>query len=76
MVEEAEPMAMDDYAPDSLATLAQETARKVGWHAVRWWRDPLNPRRLYIEVNYRLSNGQPFPVWISTLIPGHVECSR
>ena len=65
-------MAKANYVPDLLAGLAQETAHKVGCQARRWWRDTYNPRRLYIEVNYTLSTGQPFPVWISTLIPGQL----
>ena len=62
-------MAMEDYTPDVIAALAQETARKVGCQALRWWQDTHNPRRLYIEVKHTLSNGQPFPGWISTLLP-------
>ena len=62
-------MATEDSASDLIATLAQETALKVGCQARRWWQDTHNPRRLYIEVKHTLSNGQPFPVWISTLLP-------
>ncbi|HEV8713235.1 MAG TPA: hypothetical protein VGX03_10445 [Candidatus Binatia bacterium] len=68
-------MAKEDSAPDLIATLAQETARKVGHQARRWWRDTHNPLRLYIEVNYTLANGQSFPVWISTLIPAQLADS-
>ena len=73
VVEEKQPMATADCASDLIATLAQKTARKVGCQAVRWWQDKYNPRRLYIEVNYTLANGQPFPVWISAPIPGQLE---
>jgi hypothetical protein len=66
-------MAKEDSASDFIARLAQESAHKVGCQALRWWQDKYNPRRLYIEVSYPLSSGQPFPVWISTLIPGQVE---
>jgi len=69
-------MAKANYVPDLLAGLAQETAHKVGCQARRWWQDTYNPRRLYIEVNYTLSTGQPFPVWISTLIPGQLAYGR
>jgi hypothetical protein len=65
-------MATEDCTPNLLATLAQEAARKVGCQARRWWQDTHNPRRLYIELNYTLSDGQSFPVWISTLLPRHV----
>jgi len=72
-VEEDEiTMTKENYVPDPLAVLAQEAAHKVGCQARRWWRDAYNPRRLYIEVNYTPSTGQPFPVWISTLIPGQL----
>ena len=69
-------MVKGDGASDLIARLAQESARKVGCQAQRWWQDTYDPRRLYIEVSYTLSNGRPFPVWISTLIPGHVEERR
>ena len=69
-------MAKEARASALIAGLAHEAARKVGCQAVRWWQDKYNPRRLYIEVSYTLSNGRPFPVWISTLIPGHVEERR
>jgi hypothetical protein len=69
-------MATEDYMPDPLATLAREAARKVGCQAQRWWQDTHNPRRLYIELTYTLSDGQSFPVWVSTLLPGHVEGSH
>jgi len=69
-------MATADYTPDCLATLAHETARHLGCQALRWWQDSYDPRRLFIEVSYTLSNGQPFPVWISTPIPGSGENSR
>src|SRR5215471_7031922 len=73
---EGEAMAKGDGASDFIATLAQESARKVGCQALRWWQDQYNPRRLYIEVNYTLANGRAFPVWISTGIPGQVEESH
>ena len=66
-------MAKEAGASALIARLAQESAHKVGCQALRWWQDKYNPRRLYIEVSYTLSSGQPFPVWISTLIPGQVE---
>jgi hypothetical protein len=62
-------MATDDSMPEVIETLAHQTARIYGCQAVRWWQDTCNPRRLYIEVSYTLSNGQPFAVWISTVIP-------
>jgi len=74
--EEPTPMANEDYTSALLATLAQETARKVGCQAVRWWQDTYNPRRLYIEVHYTLSDGHPFPVWISTPVPGYLADTR
>lgn len=69
-------MAPEDAVSDRLATLAQATARKVGGPAVRGWQAIYTPRRLYREIHYTLSTGQPFPVWISTLIPGPVEERR
>ena len=62
-------MPRDDSTPAVLAALAHQTARKYGCQAMRWWQDTYNPRRLYIEIAYTLSTGQPFPVWISTPIP-------
>ena len=69
-------MAKEDGASDFIARLAQESARKVGCQALRWWQDKDNPRRLYIEINYRLSTGRPFPVWITRPIPGPIEESH
>ena len=65
-------MAKDDSRPEVIAELARQTAGKYGYRAVRWWQDSYNPRRLYIEIPYRLSTGQTFSVWISTLIPQHL----
>jgi hypothetical protein len=62
-------MARDENTPEVIAELARQTAGQYGCQAVRWWQDSYNPHRLYIEVSYRLSTGQPFLVWISTLIP-------
>ena len=67
-------MAEENHTPDVIAALAQETAHKMGCQARRWWQDTHNPRRLYIEVNHTLSNGQPLPVWISTLLPPQLAC--
>ena len=68
-VEEERTVAKDDSTPEVIAALAHQTARIYGCQAVRWWQDTYNPRRLYIELNYTLTDGQPFPVWISTSIP-------
>jgi len=62
-------MVKDENRPKVIAEFARQTAGKYGCRAVRWWQDTYNPYRLYIEVSYRLSTGQPFLVWISTLIP-------
>ncbi|HEV8718345.1 MAG TPA: hypothetical protein VGX03_36695 [Candidatus Binatia bacterium] len=69
-------MGKEDFAPEDIAALARETAQRVGCQAVRWWQDTVDPRLLYIEVNYTFSDGQPFSVWISARLPGHLVGNR
>ncbi len=62
-------MTTQDDNSEAMAALAQETALKVGCRAVRWWQNRSDPRRLYIEANHTLLNGQLFPVLLQAIVP-------
>ena len=61
------------YTPEELATIAKATAKKYGCEAVRWWQDKGNPRQLWIEARYKLSNGQWTKILLTASLPDKGE---
>ena len=45
------------YTTEEQQALAQQIAYKYGCEVIRWWPHVYDPRHVYIEVTYRLPNG-------------------
>jgi hypothetical protein len=55
--------------PAELTAIATATAKRFGCEAVRWWQDPQNPSRLWIESTYKLSTGETIAVLLTATLP-------
>jgi len=61
------------YPPEELAVVAQQLARQLGHQLVRWWPDPADPYRLWLEARPTRQGSTPFLLRLTGTLPARNE---